>query len=65
MLRLQVMHRRGSVPEAPDAAGVEALLRERVAQPSADAVDGQSSPVGHLPRETQALAEPSTNSSWT
>jgi len=33
------------VPEAPDAAGVEALLRERVAQPSADAVDGQSGPV--------------------
>ena len=45
VLRLQVMHRRGSVPEAPDAAGVEALLRERVAQPSADAVDGQSGPV--------------------
>ena len=59
VLRLQVMHRRGSVPEAPDAAGVEALLRERVAQPSADAVDGQSYPVGHLP-QTQALAEPST-----
>jgi two-component system chemotaxis sensor kinase CheA len=45
VLRLQVMHRRGTVPEAPDAAGVEALLRERVAQPSADAVDGQCGPV--------------------
>ncbi|HEY0825448.1 MAG TPA: chemotaxis protein CheA [Ramlibacter sp.] len=45
VLRLQVLHRRGSVPEAPDAAGVEALLRERVAQPSSDSVDGQSGPV--------------------
>lgn len=45
VLRLQVLHRRGSVPEAPDAAGVEARLRERVAQPAADAVHGQSGPV--------------------
>lgn len=45
VLRLQVLHRRGSVPESPDASGVEALLRERVAQPSSDAVDGQSGPV--------------------
>ena len=45
VLRLQVLHRRGSVPESPDASGVEALLRERVAQPAADAVNGQSGPV--------------------
>ncbi len=45
VLRLQVLHRRGSVPDSPDATGVEALLRERVAQPSSDAVDGQSGPV--------------------
>jgi len=45
VLRLQVLHRRGTVAEAPDAGGVEALLRERVAQPSADAKHGQSGPV--------------------
>jgi two-component system chemotaxis sensor kinase CheA len=45
VLRLQVLHRRGSVPEGPDASGVEALLRERVAVPAADAVQGQSGPV--------------------
>lgn len=45
VLRLQVLHRRGSVPDAPDASNVEALLRERVAQPSSDAADGQSGPV--------------------
>lgn len=45
VLRLQVLHRRGSVPDAPDAAGVEAMLRERVAQPSADAGHGHSGPV--------------------
>jgi two-component system chemotaxis sensor kinase CheA len=45
VLRLQVLHRRGSLPEAPDAAGVEALLRERVAQPASDAQQGQSGPV--------------------
>ncbi len=45
VLRLQVMHRRGSLPEAPDAQGVETLLRERVAQPAADAGIGQSGPV--------------------
>jgi two-component system, chemotaxis family, sensor kinase CheA len=45
VLRLQVMHRRGSRPESPDATSVEALLRERVAQPSSDAAHGQSGPV--------------------
>lgn len=45
VLRLQVQHRRGSRPDAPDADGVEALLRERVAQPAADARNGQSGPV--------------------
>lgn len=45
VLRLQVLHRRGSVAEAPDAGEVEALLRERVAQPSSDAVEGHSGPV--------------------
>jgi two-component system chemotaxis sensor kinase CheA len=45
VLRLQVLHRRGSVADAPDAAEVEALLRERVAKPSSDAVAGHSGPV--------------------
>jgi two-component system chemotaxis sensor kinase CheA len=45
VLRLQVQHRRGSLAEAPDASGVEALLRERVAQPAADAPEGQAGPV--------------------
>ncbi|HEX7890446.1 MAG TPA: chemotaxis protein CheA [Ramlibacter sp.] len=45
VLRLQVLHRRGSVPDMPDASAVEALLRERVAQPASDAVHGQSGPV--------------------
>jgi two-component system chemotaxis sensor kinase CheA len=59
VLRLQVLHRRGSVPDSPDAAGVEALLRERVAQPSSDAVDGQSGPVSRSFRvKLGPLAEP-------
>lgn len=45
VLRLQVLHRRGSLPELPDASGVEALLRERVAQPAADAGQGHTGPV--------------------
>jgi two-component system chemotaxis sensor kinase CheA len=45
VLRLQVLHRRGSVADAPDASGVEAMLRERVARPSSDAVDGRQGPV--------------------
>jgi two-component system, chemotaxis family, sensor kinase CheA len=45
VLRLQVLHRRGALPDMPDASGVEVLLRERVAQPAADAVHGQSGPV--------------------
>ncbi|GAB3762735.1 hypothetical protein GCM10028796_14990 [Ramlibacter monticola] len=45
VLRLQVQHRRGSRPEAPDAADVEAVLRDRVAQPAADARGGQAGPV--------------------
>ncbi|MBC5782443.1 chemotaxis protein CheA [Ramlibacter sp. USB13] len=45
VLRLQVLHRRGTVADAPDATSVEALLRERVAQPATDAVAGQSGPV--------------------
>lgn len=45
VLRLQVQHRRGSLPAAPDASAVEALLRERVAQPASDAGHGQTGPV--------------------
>jgi two-component system, chemotaxis family, sensor kinase CheA len=41
VLRLQVQHRRGLLPQAPDASAVEALLRERVAQPASDAACGQ------------------------
>ncbi|MGV3494795.1 MAG: chemotaxis protein CheA [Ramlibacter sp.] len=44
-LRAQVLHRRGVRAEAPDAGEAEALLRERVAQPAADAAAGQSGPV--------------------
>jgi two-component system, chemotaxis family, sensor kinase CheA len=44
-LRGQVLHRRGGRPDAPDPSEAEALLRERVAQPSTDAVQGQSGPV--------------------
>jgi two-component system, chemotaxis family, sensor kinase CheA len=59
VLRLQVLHRRGTVPEAPDADGVEALLRERVAQPSSDAANGQSGPVSRSFRvKLGPLAEP-------
>ena len=45
VLRLQVLHRRGTVAEAPSSEGVEAMLRERVAQPSSDAANGQVGPV--------------------
>ncbi|GAB3666669.1 chemotaxis protein CheA [Ramlibacter alkalitolerans] len=45
VLRLQVQHRRGALAETPHAGAVEALLRERVAQPAADARDGQAGPV--------------------
>jgi two-component system, chemotaxis family, sensor kinase CheA len=45
VLRLQVQHRRGLLPQAPDASGVDALLRERVAQPASDAGCGQQGPV--------------------
>jgi two-component system, chemotaxis family, sensor kinase CheA len=45
VLRLQVLHRRGAVAEAPSSEGVEAVLRERVAQPSSDAANGQAGPV--------------------
>ena len=45
VLRLQVQHRRNGKGDAPDAAAVEALLRERVAQPSSDAAGGQAGPV--------------------
>ena len=59
VLRLQVLHRRGTVPDSPDASGVEALLRERVAQPSSDAVDGRSGPVSRSFRvKLGPLAEP-------
>lgn len=59
VLRLQVLHRRGSRPDAPDAGGVEALLRERVAQPASDAAHGQSGPVTRSFRVTLGpLAQP-------
>ena len=44
-LRSQVLHRRGLLAQAPDASEAESLLRDRVAQPATDAVDGQSGPV--------------------
>ena len=37
MLRLQVLHRRGAAAAGARRRRVEALLRERVAQPAADA----------------------------
>lgn len=59
VLRLQVLHRRGTLADAPDAAAVEALLRERVAQPASDAVHGQSGPVSRSFRvKLGPLAEP-------
>jgi two-component system, chemotaxis family, sensor kinase CheA len=59
VLRLQVLHRRGTLPEAPDSDGVETLLRERVAQPSSDAANGQSGPVSRKFRvKLGPLAEP-------
>lgn len=59
VLRLQVLHRRGSRPDAPDAGGVEALLRDRVAQPAADAGHGHSGPVTRSFRVTLGpLAQP-------
>lgn len=59
VLRLQVLHRRGSRPDAPDASGVEALLRDRVAQPASDAAHGQSGPVTRSFRVTLGpLAQP-------
>ena len=45
VLRLQVQHRRGALADAPDAGQVETMLRERVAQPAADARNGQAGPV--------------------
>ncbi|QJW84867.1 chemotaxis protein CheA [Ramlibacter terrae] len=45
VLRAQVLHRRGAAPTGPDSAPVEALLRERVAQPATDARGGASGPV--------------------
>lgn len=44
-LRSQVLHRRGLLAQAPEAGEAEALLRDRVAQPSTDARDGESGPV--------------------
>ncbi|WP_332823673.1 chemotaxis protein CheA [Ramlibacter sp.] len=44
-LRSQVLHRRGLLAQAPDAGEAESLLRDRVAQPSTDARDGESGPV--------------------
>jgi two-component system, chemotaxis family, sensor kinase CheA len=45
VLRLQVQARRANSTQLPDASVVEALLRDRVAQPAADAQAGQSGPV--------------------
>lgn len=59
VLRLQVLHRRGTVAEAPKSEGVEAMLRERVAQPSSDAVNGQAGPVSRSFRvKLGPLSEP-------
>jgi two-component system chemotaxis sensor kinase CheA len=44
-LRSQVLHRRGVIADAPAAGIVEAMLRERVAQPASDASNGQAGPV--------------------
>jgi two-component system chemotaxis sensor kinase CheA len=62
VLRLQVLHRRGTVASAPEAGAVEGLLRERVAQPSADG-GGLAGPVtrsfrvklGPLPQAIDAM----------
>ena len=59
VLRLQVLHRRGTVAAAPDSEAVEAMLRERVAQPSSDAVNGQAGPVSRSFRvKLGPLSEP-------
>jgi two-component system chemotaxis sensor kinase CheA len=62
VLRLQVLHRRGTVAAAPESGAVEAMLRERVALPSADG-GGQAGPVtrsfrvrlGPLPQPIDAM----------
>jgi two-component system, chemotaxis family, sensor kinase CheA len=45
VLRLQVQARRANSADLPDAGGVESVLRERVAQPAADAQAGQVGPM--------------------
>ncbi|HEY8356201.1 MAG TPA: Hpt domain-containing protein, partial [Ramlibacter sp.] len=45
VLRAQVTHRRGAAPHAPDSTVVEAMLRDRVAQPATDAQGGAAGPV--------------------
>ena len=45
VVRSQVLHRRGLLEQAPDSSRVEALLRECVARPSADARDAAPGPV--------------------
>jgi two-component system chemotaxis sensor kinase CheA len=45
VLRAFIQHHRGHSPNRPDAGEVEAMLRERVAQPASDARAGESGPV--------------------
>jgi two-component system chemotaxis sensor kinase CheA len=45
IVRSQVLHRRGLLEQAPDSSRVEALLRECVARPAADAKDAAPGPV--------------------
>ena len=45
VVRSQVLHRRGLLEQAPDSSRVEAMLRECVARPAADAKDAAPGPV--------------------
>lgn len=45
VMRAQALKHRGDIEQAPDGAPAEALLREQLARPRADAKDGASGPV--------------------
>jgi two-component system chemotaxis sensor kinase CheA len=45
VMRAQALKHRGDIEHAPDGAPAEALLREQLARPRADAKDGASGPV--------------------
>jgi two-component system chemotaxis sensor kinase CheA len=57
-VRSQVLHRRGLLERSPDSLPVEALLRERVARPAADAKGAAPGPVTrHFKVRLAPLAE--------